>query len=308
VQLKQVRSEEPDGGRRALYRRAIWTAIGGNLLLVVVKGIVAWVSGSSAVLSDAANSFSDTLYSSMMAVGLALSQRPADETHPQGHSRFEPLVSLFIAGAMTTAAGIALWQSIQRFTTGPREIQPGWPIAVSVGSILVKVVMYVRVRRIGEEAQSPAIWASARDNLADSLSSLAALIGVTGARWIHPFFDPLAGAVVAVWILYTAWQILRENLGYLTGQGPPEGLTQRIAAIALQVSGVIDVHQVIAEYVGPQLRVDMHIDVDGSLSLDRAHAIADRVEEIVGALPEVDLAFVHVEPIQVPEHLHEQGK
>lgn len=296
MQLKRVRSEEPDAARRALYRRAIWIAIGGNLLLTALKGIVAWISGSSAVLSDAANSLSDTLYSTMMAAGLYLAQRPADETHPQGHSRFEPLVSLFIAGAMTAAAGTALWQSIQRFATGPREIQPGWPIAVLVGSMLVKVVMYVLVRRVGREAQSPAIWASARDNLADSLSSLAALIGVVGSRWIYPFFDPLAGTVVAMWILYTAWQILRENLGYLTGRAPPEGLTQQIAAIALQVSGVVDVHQVIAEYVGPQLRVDMHIDVDGSLPLDRAHAIADRVQEIVEALPEVDLAFVHVEP------------
>jgi cation diffusion facilitator family transporter len=308
VQLKQVRSEEPDAARRALYRRAIWIAIGGNLLLTALKGIVAWISGSSAVLSDAANSLSDTLYSTMMAAGLYLAQRPADGTHPQGHSRFEPLVSLFIAGAMTAAAGTALWQSIQRFATGPRKIQPGWPIAVLVGSMLVKVLMYVLVRRVGREAQSPAIWASARDNLADSLSSLAALIGVVGSRWIYPFLDPLAGSVVAMWLLYTAWQILRENLGYLTGRGPPEGLTQRIAAVALQVSGVVNVHQVIAEYVGPQLRVDMHIDVDGSLPLDRAHAIADRVQEIVEALPEVDLAFVHVEPTRASEHLHRQGK
>jgi cation diffusion facilitator family transporter len=251
---------------------------------------------------------SRSVYSLTMAAGLYLAQRPADETHPQGHSRFEPLVSLFIAGVMAAAAGTALWQSIRRFAAGPRAIQTGWPIAVLVGSMLVKVIMYVLVRRVGRKAQSPAIWASARDNLADSLSSLAALIGVVGSRWIHPFFDPLAGTVVAVWILYTAWQILRENLGYLTGRAPPEDLIQRIAAVASQVPGVVDVHQVISEYVGPQLRVDMHIDVDGSLPLERAHAITERVREAVEALPEVELVFVHVEPTEASQHLHGQGK
>jgi cation diffusion facilitator family transporter len=270
--------------------------------------MAAWLSASSAVLSDAANSMSDTLYSLMMAFGLHLAQRPADETHPQGHSRFEPLVSLFIAGAMAITAGTALWQSIQRFAAGPRAIQPGWPTAALVASVLAKVAMYVLVRRVGREAHSPAIAASARDNLADSLSSLAALIGVLGSRWIHPVFDPLAGSVVAVWILYTAWEILRENLGYLTGRGPPEGLAQRIAAVASHIPGVGNVHQVISEYVGPQLRVDMHIDVDGSLPLARAHAIAEEVQEAIEALPEVGLVFVHVEPMQTPEHLHREGK
>jgi cation diffusion facilitator family transporter len=298
--FRRVRLDEPDTARRALYRRAVWLAIGGNLLLVVVKGVAAWLSGSSAVFSDAANSAADTLYSLLMGLGLYLAQQPPDETHPQGHARFEPLVSLLIATAMLVAAGTALWESVRQLTAGGKRVPLGWATAVLLGSIAVKLGMYVLVRHIARQARSPAIHASARDNLADSLSSLAALIGVLGSQRIHPLVDPLAGLLVALWIVYAAWEIVKENLGYLTGQGGPEDLAERIVAAASQVAEVVDVHQVITEYVGPQVRVDMHINVDGSLSLVEAHLVAEQVREVVEGLPEVGLAFIHIEPTSQP--------
>jgi cation diffusion facilitator family transporter len=295
--MQCVRRESADPRRQRLYRRAILIAIAGNALLAMAKGAVAWLSGSSAVLSDAANSLSDTLYSLLMAVGLYLAQQPADETHPQGHSRFEPLVSLSIAVAMGAAGFTAGREAVLRFLSGARAIEPGWPTLALIGSVLVKVVMYVLVGRIGQLAQSPAIRASARDNLADVLTSTAALVGVWGSSLIHPVLDPLAGVLVALWVFRSLWGILWENLGYLTGRGALPELTDRIVAAASSVPGVLGVHQVIADHVGPQLRVDMHVDVNGEMGLHQAHAVADRVQAEVEALPAVDLAFVHVEPV-----------
>jgi cation diffusion facilitator family transporter len=294
--LQRVRLERLDPERRRLYRRAIWITLAGNLLLAVGKGAVAWLSGSSAVLSDAANSVSDVLYSVLLAVGLYLAQQPADEGHPQGHSRFEPLVSLLITIAMGVAGVAALREAILRFIAGAVPIAPGWPTFALAASALVKVVMFLLVRRIGRRAQSPAIRASGRDNLSDVLTSTAALVGVWGSDLIHPLLDPIAGMAVSLWIFRALWGILSENLGYLTGRGAAPELTEQIVAAASTVPGVLDVHQVIADHVGPQLRVDMHVDVDGELGLDQAHAIADRVQAQVEALPAVDLAFVHVEP------------
>lgn len=295
--LQSVRSHHSDPQRQRLYRRAIAIAIGGNVLLAVAKGMAAWSVDSSAILSDAANSFSDTLYSLMMAVGLFLSQRPADESHPQGHSRFEPLVGVFIAAAMGAAGVGALRAAGLRMITGTMAVMPGWPMAVLVGCALVKVVMYLLVGRIGRLAHSPAILASARDNLADVLTSTAALIGIWGSRVVHPVLDPAAGLVVALWIFRAGWEILTENLGYLTGRSASEDLNARIIVVASAVPGVLAVHQVVADYVGPQVRVDMHIDVDGEMTIREAHSIADQVQMEVEALPAVDLAFVHVEPI-----------
>ena len=135
--FQSVRSHHPDPQRQRLYRRAIAIAIGGNVLLAVAKGMAAWSVDSSAILSDAANSFSDTLYSLMMAVGLFLSQRPADESHPQGHSRFEPLVAVFIAVAMGAAGVGALRAAGLRMITGTTAVMPGWPMGVLVGCALL---------------------------------------------------------------------------------------------------------------------------------------------------------------------------
>ena len=299
MDVRCVRRESPDLHRQRLYRRAILIAVAGNALLAVAKGAVAWFSGSSAVLSDAANSLSDTLYSMIMAAGLHLAQQPADGSHPQGHSRFEPLVSLLIVVAMGAAGIAAMREGVVRFLSGAAVIATGWATAALVGSALAKVAMYLLVGRIGRLAHSPAVLASARDNLADVLTSAAALLGVWGSRLVHPLFDPAAGVIVSLWIFRTAWGILYENLGYLTGRSASPALTAEIVAAASAVPGVLGVHQVIADYVGPRLRVDMHIDMDGEVTLHQAHAIADQVQARVEALPKVDLAFVHVEPAEL---------
>jgi cation diffusion facilitator family transporter len=296
--LQDIRQEPPDHTRQGLYRQAILIALLGNLILTAAKGVVAWFSGSSAVFADAANSLSDVLYSALMAAGLYMAQQPPDRSHPQGHSRFEPLVSLLIALAMTGAGLTALRESVRRFLAGAASIQPGWPTAVLIGSALAKVVMYLLVKGIGQRARSPAIRASARDNLSDVLTSTAALIGVLGSDLIHPALDPAAGMLVALWIFRAAWEIFYENIGYLTGRGAPPETMSQIVDSASAVPGVLGVHQVIADHVGPTLRVDMHIDLDGEITLRQAHAIADQVQAQVEALPEVELAFVHAEPVE----------
>jgi len=159
--------------------------------------------------------------------------------------------------------------------------------------------MYVLVERIGRLVHSPAIHASARDNLSDVLTSVTALIGVFASRFISPLFDPAAGVVVAFWIFHAAWGILSENFDYLTGRRAPPELVAQIVAAASAVPGVLGVHQVIADHVGPHVRVDMHIDVDGEMTLRQAHAIADQVHTYVETLPTVDLAYVHAEPVSV---------
>ncbi len=294
--VRRVRREVRDERRQRLYRRAILITVIGNVLLATVKGAVAWVSGSSAVLSDAANSFSDTFYSLFMALGLSMARQPPDRGHPQGHSRFEPLVSFLIAGVMGLAAYAAVREAVLRFRAGGAAIPPGWPVVALVGSAMVKIVMYRLVLEAGREAESPALRASARDNLADVLASLAALVGVGASNLVHPLADPLAGFVVVLWMLRAIWDILSENLGYLTGRGAPPEVTAEIVEAASGVPGVVGVHQVIADHVGPELRVDMHVDVDGGIPLREAHAIGEQVEDRVESLPGVGVAFVHVEP------------
>jgi cation diffusion facilitator family transporter len=297
--VRYVRHARPDLYQTGLYRRAILIAVAGNVLLAASKGLVAWTSGSSAVLADASNSLSDVIYSGFMAFGLWLSQRPADASHPQGHGRFEPLVSLVIGAMMGLAGYAAIAESIARFRSGAVAIEPGWPTVALLGSGLVKIQMYRLVNRLGRQAHSPAIQASARDNLSDVFTSAAAWLGVLGSSYVSPWLDPAAGVAVSLWIFRMAAEIWMENLGYLTGREALPEVVERIEAAALAVPGVLGVNQVIADHVGPRVRVDMHIDVDGELTLNAAHAIADQVQAQVEALPQVDLAHIHAEPVAV---------
>jgi cation diffusion facilitator family transporter len=299
AEIRHVRDQELDEARYSLYRRAIWIALVGNGLLALAKGIVAWLSGSTAVLATAVDSLTDLVYTILMAWGLRSSQQPADATHPQGHARIEPIVSTVIALMMGLAGVEVANRAIQQLLGRPAEFEWGVPAAVLAGSGLVKIVMYFVVQRLGRQAHSPAIQASARDNLADIFSSAAALVGVVAAEYLHPLADPAAGLVVSAWIFRNALSILIENIGYLTGRSAHPELLEQIYAAARSVDGVLEVHQVIADYVGPQVRVDLHVNVDRTIPFFVAHEISDAVRQAVERLDEVDQVFVHLEPSDV---------
>jgi cation diffusion facilitator family transporter len=296
--IRHVRPSQIDPGRLRLYQRAIWVAVLGNGTLALAKGAAAWLSGSTALLATAVDSVTDLVYTLFMAWGLWRSQQPADESHPQGHARIEPVVSAVIALMMGLAGLEVVRRATDRLLGEPATFAWGWPAAILIGSALVKVLMYVVVRRLGQRARSPAIMASARDNLADVISAGTALVGVLAATWLHPLADPLAGLAVSLWIFRNAAGILVENLGYLTGRAAEPELLERIYAAALQVKGVMGAHRVIADYVGSQVRAELHVDVDGEISFLDAHQVSNHVRDAVEALDEVDLAFVHLEPAQ----------
>ncbi len=301
--MQHIRHQDANPERYRLYVRAIWIAVIGNSLLVVAKGSAAWFSGSTAIFATAVDSVTDVVYTVFLAWGLRLSQQPPDDSHPQGHARIEPVVSTVIALMM----GLAGWEVIRRafsqILAGSQEpiAAWGWPAAVLVGSGLVKVLMYVLVRRLAERVRSPAISASARDNLSDVFSSATALVGILAASWpgsALSLADPIAAMIVSLWIFRNVLAILHENMGYLTGKAAEPDLVEQIHQAARGVEGVEGVHRIIADYVGPQLRVDMHVDVSPAIPFRVAHDIHAAVQEAVEGLETVDQAYIHLEPVE----------
>jgi cation diffusion facilitator family transporter len=282
--IRHIRPAQTDPAKLRLYERAIWIAVAGNGSLVLAKGLVTWLSGSTALLATTVDSATDLVYTLFMAWGLRRSRQPADESHPQGHARIEPVVGVVIALMMGLAGLEVARRAIDGLRGEPATFAWGLPVAVLIGSALVKVVMYLAVRGLGQRARSPGILASARDNLVDVISAATALAGVLAAQWIHPLADPLAGLAVALWIFGSALAILRENVGYLVGRAAEPELVARIHAAASAVDGVEGVHRVIADYVGPQVRAELHVDVDGDMSFHDAHEISTAVETAVEAL------------------------
>ena len=294
--MQWVRDFKPQPARERQYRLALAITIAGNIVLAASKGVVAYLTGSSAIYADAANSVSDVLYSLLMAAGLWMAERPPDITHPQGHSRFEPLVGLLVTASMVLAGYEAARVSIVHFATGGAEVELGLPSLVLLFSASAKAGMFYVIHRIATSVGSPALAVTAQDNLADVLSSAAAFLGVLGSQYISPLLDPIAGVLVALWIFRTVYNTGRENLNYLTGHGAPEELRHEIVEVAKAVPGVLGVHYTMTEYVGPRLVVDLHINVDGEKTLNEVHAISDEVIRQLELIDEVDRAYVHIEP------------
>lgn len=294
--MRWIRDFEPDSSVSRKFRRALVITLAGNVLLAGIKGAAAYLSGSTAVLADAINSASDVLYSILLVVGLWLSQRPPDLSHPQGHSRFEPMVALIVTGSMMFAGIQAMRAAIERFLGGGASIEMGWPALALLFSVLIKTLMFYAIKKAASELSSPGLDAAAKDNLSDMATSMMAFVGILGSNYLSPLLDPAAGALVALWIFRAVFFTARENLGYLTGAGADEDLREKILNTVRSIKGVENVHHIITEYAGPRLVVEMHINVDGETTLNRSHEISDQAIAELESLPEVDRAYVHVEP------------
>jgi len=295
--MRWIRYFQPDRQVSRLFRQALLVTLLGNISLAILKIWAASASGSSAIYSDAVNSISDVFYSLLLIAGLWLSQQPPDLSHPQGHSRFEPVAALLVTLAMAFAGIEAMRASILRSLQGGAIIPLGIALLAMLGSMSIKFGMFLKVHQISLKTSSPGLQAAAKDNLSDVITSLAALMGIFGSNFIHPMLDPLAGILVAFWIFRAVFLTARQNLGYLTGAGADERLREALLASVKEIPGVQNVHHVITEYAGPKLVVEMHINVDGNLSLHQAHDICDQATLKLENLPEVDRAYVHVEPL-----------
>ena len=261
--MRWVRDYTPQPEVNRIYRQAMIITLVGNVFLAIIKSLVAWFSGSVAVYSDAANSVSDVLYSVMMVFGLWMAQQPPDLSHPQGHSRFEPLVGLAVALSMSFAGFEAARASLVRFQSGGLVVNPGLPTLVLIVSAITKAGMFYQIRKVARQVKSPTLNTTAQDNLSDVLTSSAAFIGAFGSKLISPLLDPIAGFLVAFWIFRAAFNAIKENLNFLTGAGASPELRQQIIEVAEAVPGVIRVHHLMTDYAGPRLVADLHVNVPG---------------------------------------------
>jgi cation diffusion facilitator family transporter len=294
--IRRVEDTTVSADIRNVYRQAVVIALVGNVALLALKAVAAYLSGSAALYADAANSAADLAYSLLMLVGLWLSLQPPDAGHPHGHQRIEPLVSIGIAAAMALAGYEALTNGIAAWRLGEHVELSIWYVAVPVATILAKMGMYRRVRSLAERVSSPAIAASARDHLSDTLTSGVVLLGLVGYRIALPQADPVAGVLVSLWIFYQVLGVVREAIGHLIGAAASPAVQAAATAAILGVPEVIAVEKLIIEHVGPEFRADIHVIVDGDMPLRRVHRVSHAIREAVEGLDGVDHAFVHVEP------------
>lgn len=256
-----------------------------NLLLVGLKALAGVAGHSAAMVSDAVHSLSDFVTDIVVLVFVRVSARPQDEGHDYGHGKFETLATLFIGLALAAAAvGIVVSGAtkLASWLEGEDLPSPGkialWAALIS---IITKEILFQYTRIKGRKLNSPALEANAWHHRSDALSSIGAAIGIGGAivlgeRWT--VLDPLASIMVGAMLVKVAWDLLGPSFGELTDSSLPTDMEQEMLRIISAVEGVEDPHNLRTRRIGNHIAAEVHIRLDGKLTLESAHEKASEVE------------------------------
>lgn len=273
-----------------------------NIFLAATKTTVGILGHSPALLAEGVNSTSDVAYYLVVWIFMRLSRKPADESHPYGHSQLESIASL-VVGAFIVTTGIAVfWDAVNNVFElfSGQAISSGAALMalwIALATVLVKIALLVYTRSLGRQTNNPAVIALAYDHRNDLMSASAASAGIFLGRQGYPWVDPLVGALVALLILRTGVEILRQSSADLMDAVPSRALVRQITALLADVPEVKSLEEVHAHRFGPYLVVNLTIGVDGDLSVAAGDCISTEVENLI--YRSVDLVrrvYVHYHP------------
>jgi cation diffusion facilitator family transporter len=284
--------------RKKIGKKAVSVAISGNILLTVLNFVVGTLSGSVALVAEASHTLSDVLTSIITSVGFRIGMMPPDTEHPYGHGRAEPLAGLVIVVFLCIVAFEILSEVYRKLFAGgtlnPPDITAAFMALVGIGANLA---MTTYMMRAGKKIKSPAIVADAQHQKVDIFSCSAILIGVIGSRLGIPVLDPIVAIFISLIVLKTAFDIGHENVNNIMGTVPSHDVLVDIKRAALSVEGVLGVHDVKINYVGPYASLDLHVEVTDDLTLKEAHKISHDVEKnVIEGVEVVTMVNVHVCP------------
>lgn len=293
-----VSSESPSGQEQAVRRVTLW-GLAVNLLLSGIKFVFGVFGASQALVADAVHSLSDSITDIVVLIGVRFWSAPPDESHPYGHGRIETLITFFI-GIALGVVGVGLGYRAIATLHQQQTSSPGWvAFFAACVSIAGKEWLYRWNVKVGRRVKSTALLANAWHHRSDALSSVPVAVAVLGTR-IWPgwgLLDQVATVIVSVLILYAAWEISAPAFRHLIDAGATRKERENIVAIALNTEGVTSIHALRTRYVGPGLQVDLHVMVDGNLSVRQGHDIAGAVKRrLKEAGPNIVDVLVHVEP------------
>lgn len=280
-------------------RRVTWGGLIANVLLAAAKFVGGLVGHSQAVVADAVHSLTDLTTDFAVLVGLRYWSAPADHDHPYGHRRIETLISAMI-GLLLAVVGLGIAYNGIASLGEPAGVAPGWlALAATILSIVVKEGLYRWTVRVGTRIRSSALIANAWHHRSDAFSSLPAAAAV-GIAMVVPgwgFVDGVGAVVVALFILYAAWQITVPAAAELVDRGASEEVYRQLEQVAREVEGVQDVHALRTRYVSSRLVVDLHVLVDGELTVREGHDVSENVKHrLLAANQDVVDVVVHLEP------------
>lgn len=282
------------GARVALLGMAI------NLALAAAKIISGLVGNAYVLIADGIESALDIAGSMVIWGGLKFAARPPDATHPYGHGKAEPIAAAVVAiGVLIAALGLAI-ESVREILI-PKHAPAVWTLIVLVVAVVIKEFLYRYVNRFGRNVESTAVQTDAWHHRVDAMTSMAAFIGISialigGERWQTA--DNWAALFACALIGINGIRLLRPAIYEIMDTAPRGRIIERVRETALSVPGVIELDKAFVRKMGLSFYVDLHVKVDGDISVREGHAIAHKVKRAIQDSDErIADVLVHVEPV-----------
>lgn len=274
-----------------------WLSIVINVLLFGLKYWAGIVTHSVAIIADAWHSLSDSLSSIVLLVGVKAATKPADKKHPFGHGRAELIASVII-GVLLAIIGFNFFMEAISKLSKHKAANFG---TLAVVAVAVSVVLKEGIAQFSfwasRQTGSQVLRADGWHHRSDAISSLVILAGIFLGKYFW-WIDGVLGILIAILILYAAYDILKEGINPLLGEQPDEELVSRIKEIAERFApSAVDAHHIHCHRYGRHRELTFHIYLDGTMSLNDSHAIADKIETTIREKLDIE-ATIHVEPLE----------
>ncbi len=291
--------------REEIGNRANKFAILVNVILTILNFVVGIISGSTALVAQAADNAGDLLSNLIGLWAFRIGLRPADAEHPYGHGRIEPLVGLLISFILFFIAYQIFQEAYSKFLMIGSLAPPSW---IAAGMAIIAFFLNYFVMRYlfktGKEINSQILMATGNQKKMDVFTSVAIFFGIVGSQLGYPILDPILAVVIGLLVVKTAFDVARENVNSLMGKVPSEKLINNIKSVAVSINGVYDTHDIKVNNMGPYASAELHVRVNGDLPLKDAHKIAHNVERnVIEKIDIISTVIVHLDPMDDEDDL-----
>ena len=290
--------KKPETKSEKAIRTTYWS-IAGNTFLAITKGIAGIFGNSYALIADAIESTTDIFSSLLVLFGLKYAAKPADENHPYGHGKAEPLITFSVVGFLVVSATIIFIESIHNIQK-PHSIPKPFTLIVLGAIILFKEASYRYVIQKSKETNSTSLKADAWHHRSDAVTSLMAFIGISIALFFGKGYetaDDWAALLASLFIVYNAYLIFRPALGEIMDEHLHDDIIDEIRAQCTKVEGVIATEKCKVRKMGMHYIVDLHVIVQKDLTVFEGHQIAHNVKDaLMNDIPDIADILIHIEP------------
>lgn len=282
---------------------SLWT-LALNFLLGSVKLAAGLWGRSSAMVADAAHSYSDCASTVAVIAGLKMASKSADDDHPYGHEKYELIFANILSILLGLTAVKIGYDALMVIAHGSYQVPGLAPLLAAVFSVAVKEVMYRLTLRKAKKIGSVAMEADAWHHRTDALSSVGAFVGILGARLGLPVLDPVTGLLVSLLVLKVAIDLYRKSVSGLVDSSTDAETVARIQQLLADIDGIEEVNSLKTRVFGASAYADVTIKVDGAMTVEEGHDIATLAHNKIEAnLPKIKHIMVHIEPMD-QDHPH----